>query len=434
MSRIAELEAALQARWDRDTLSVYADALEQQGDPRGELIRLELARISPTSQRRRGLLAAWLGDELDVLERSCTFAFGFVDDFYVPLAAQASQTSTSIALERLLHGPAGRYLRGLTLSGDPDEVDHQLALLAAAERPWLRRLEIHRFSDAPIASEQLAAIVPATPHLDELVLCGRHVARPPLHPGITTLRLEAGTLVVDDSSVLPQIRVLDLELRRAPAGDRSLELAAVSRTPALRVLDLSRNERDNPLPYVSLVPQLRTLDGIGRLERIRLPAQRMRDEIASVVAMLDRHPQLHVDVARRYRCFEDAFAGVAHDRLTVAEPRPFPPLDLATGEIRVVGRYASKLASLDALVHMLEDQWDGMDADARDACRALFDTIDALPRDEFTEDGDPVGGTFPVATLRAVIDACHDDWEGVLAMIDANLETEDFDRVELQVM
>jgi len=40
-----ELETALQRELDPDTLAVYADALEAVGDPRGELISLDLRRV-----------------------------------------------------------------------------------------------------------------------------------------------------------------------------------------------------------------------------------------------------------------------------------------------------------------------------------------------------------------------------------------------------
>jgi uncharacterized protein (TIGR02996 family) len=40
----SDLEAMLRASPDDDTLMIYADALIAEGDPRGELIALELRR------------------------------------------------------------------------------------------------------------------------------------------------------------------------------------------------------------------------------------------------------------------------------------------------------------------------------------------------------------------------------------------------------
>ena len=58
-----ELENALRARWDRDTLLVYADALQAAGDPRGELIAPDVEAAEPPitpwpALRRRPLLTA----------------------------------------------------------------------------------------------------------------------------------------------------------------------------------------------------------------------------------------------------------------------------------------------------------------------------------------------------------------------------------------
>src|SRR5262245_37701548 len=64
---IVGLETSLQAMWDPDTAAVYADLLASRGDPRGELIAidLELARRESDELRRRKreLLSSWLGAE-----------------------------------------------------------------------------------------------------------------------------------------------------------------------------------------------------------------------------------------------------------------------------------------------------------------------------------------------------------------------------------
>jgi hypothetical protein len=63
----SELEHSLVTSWRLDTLAVQADLLQQQGDPRGELMALDL---NPTPDdrgwrhRRQKLLAGWLGEPL----------------------------------------------------------------------------------------------------------------------------------------------------------------------------------------------------------------------------------------------------------------------------------------------------------------------------------------------------------------------------------
>src|SRR5436190_21372831 len=86
---VDELEAALLARWDRATLLVYADALQAAGDPRGELIALDVERAAKgytdeLATRRRKCLYEWLGG-VAILGRpwhEASFRDGFATDFH----------------------------------------------------------------------------------------------------------------------------------------------------------------------------------------------------------------------------------------------------------------------------------------------------------------------------------------------------------------
>lgn len=55
MASIEDLERSLQVRLEPDTFAVYADALQSQGDPRGEVIALDLEidAHAPSSITRR---------------------------------------------------------------------------------------------------------------------------------------------------------------------------------------------------------------------------------------------------------------------------------------------------------------------------------------------------------------------------------------------
>ena len=81
MSRLADLEAMVQSAWMRGTrvafgpdpefsrdelralLAVYADQLQELGDPRGELVAHDLLRTPTTDDRARfeALVGEWLG-------------------------------------------------------------------------------------------------------------------------------------------------------------------------------------------------------------------------------------------------------------------------------------------------------------------------------------------------------------------------------------
>jgi uncharacterized protein (TIGR02996 family) len=61
--------------WDRAALAVYADHLTAAGDPRGELIALELevedyGTTVEIDARRRVLLVEWIGGDRARLRRS----------------------------------------------------------------------------------------------------------------------------------------------------------------------------------------------------------------------------------------------------------------------------------------------------------------------------------------------------------------------------
>src|SRR5258705_9254400 len=119
MTSPAELEAQLEGprdRWDRGTLAVYADVLQAHGDPRGELIAIDLAieANGPTPQldvRRRQLLFAWLGDNVAPKVRSHRFGMIDLDPW---------------KLEFALEQPFARYLMGLRLAGERHVLQHNL--------------------------------------------------------------------------------------------------------------------------------------------------------------------------------------------------------------------------------------------------------------------------------------------------------------------
>ncbi|HET9988193.1 MAG TPA: hypothetical protein VFQ65_06730, partial [Kofleriaceae bacterium] len=78
MSALAELERELATAWSRDHLAVYADHLQALGDPRGELIAIDLAgRPAASEGRRAQLVATWLA-ELPAGRDSAAVDHGFL--------------------------------------------------------------------------------------------------------------------------------------------------------------------------------------------------------------------------------------------------------------------------------------------------------------------------------------------------------------------
>jgi hypothetical protein len=143
-----DLERARRATWSTAELVVYADHLQALGDPRGELIALDLAPRDerPWRERRRAVLAAWLGPEL-AASAGRLVQHGVIhelrDGHHPP---------------ELLDSPLGDVVRGFSTSCDhrggrsPGAVIAALERLAARPRPWLTRLAIDYSGDAPCAS------------------------------------------------------------------------------------------------------------------------------------------------------------------------------------------------------------------------------------------------------------------------------------------
>src|SRR5258708_20502667 len=117
------LEAALAAGFERladaewrDTLAIYADHLLAEGDPRGELIALDLqidthATTTELVARRASLLAAFLGhlrplDNPHLAWVGDTFSRGFVDD----LVIDADDPNACERLPAILASPIVPYL------------------------------------------------------------------------------------------------------------------------------------------------------------------------------------------------------------------------------------------------------------------------------------------------------------------------------------
>jgi hypothetical protein len=125
--RIAKLEAALQDTFDREHLAVYADALQARGDPRGELIAIDLhidahGSTAELAARRGELIAAWLGNF--AASRVVRVRYGFVH------VANVSPAE----IGPVLASPAGAHLRCIEVYGLGARLLEVLAALAAKPR------------------------------------------------------------------------------------------------------------------------------------------------------------------------------------------------------------------------------------------------------------------------------------------------------------
>jgi hypothetical protein len=378
-SRRTELEAALQARWDRETLAVYADYLEAIGDPRGPLIAIDLAiedrGATPELAADRGsALAAWLG-ELRAATR-----FGIVEAYYIGGDAE---------LDALFAAPFGEYLHALYVHAPAERIEPLLARLATRAWPWLRRLDLATADRArparPIATAVMAAVAAATPNLEILDLRADGLVRTPVHPRVTTLRLVGTRGIVVGEAAMPSVTTIELELDRDAARPADLPgLAAMlsPRTfPALRRLDLSRNEYAYPTALASNVgvfPFVLAIEQLERLAELRLPAVRDAVQARDLTRVLDRAPGLAIAIARMYR------GGPELDpRVRTPAPRPWWPDDQMSGReaLEILDAHGEQLGdelALSPIIDELEARWDTLAEPAREpwlAFWAFFDTL-----------------------------------------------------------
>lgn len=222
----AAFQEAIVARPDDDTPRlIYADWLEERGDPRGAFVRAQCAleRLSADDPRRPALedeaddLLAAHGEEwaapLRGVARGWRFRRGFVEHV---------EADGETFLSRAEAWFAAFPLRDVCLRLPP----RLMPDLAAC--PYLKRVESLAFHGHFLLDRDLRMLL-ASPHLDRLTALDLR------GHGIET----AGVRALVASALMPQLRVLDLRQNRA-VGDHAVRaLAAASSAAGLHTLDLS---------------------------------------------------------------------------------------------------------------------------------------------------------------------------------------------------
>lgn len=255
----AELEAAILAdQGNIEAYLVYADWLQQEGDPRGELIAVQVGRaeredgatLEDAEQRLLGEFSDGLLGELPEAGTRAQFRFGFLDS--VRLSDDAEGLSTGEQIEELCTLPDRRHLRelriGVAVQDDENHYDDVIQMLAkrAGQLPSLRSLFIgdFDFEECEISWSALGTVSPIYKAFPEL----------------EALKLRAGAMDLGERVNMPQLKRFAIE-----TGGLSLEsLGAVraSDWPELESLELwfgdpaygCTCELDNVLPLLNETP------------------------------------------------------------------------------------------------------------------------------------------------------------------------------------
>jgi hypothetical protein len=395
--RLRALEAQLQRQFDRGALAVYADELQREGDPRGEIIAFDLDQLATRRKsqerwaRRQAASKAWLGDAWED-DRIIDDRFGLI----------VGGVGSATDLDGLFDAAYADYILGLRIGGSSALLDATIRRIAEAPRPWLAHLVMTRvdleFPNAePVAVGE--GFADAAPNLRRLTVHGytHAVLETFSHPNVTSL-------VVTGIDVLralarqpwPSVVALDFAFGHGAGfgGDtvETLAAAIAHGFPALRQLDLSRNEPAPPgaghgagwaplcerchageLDVFALLAALH-LDQLGKL---RLPSLRSAAQIEAVQRAIDRMPELAaLEIARTYA--GTPAVTLQHPAATIPAPCPWPPPDqepMQTAAIFELGD-GQRLA-IDEAIALMEGAYAEMEEPQRAAWDELWRVLGA---------------------------------------------------------
>ncbi|MFT3697070.1 MAG: TIGR02996 domain-containing protein [Kofleriaceae bacterium] len=247
MASNPQLEQAIESNPDDKTAySVYADWLQSQGDPRGELVALSLAGGDTTAAQAKvlGPLAEYAktfdGNDGDTF----TWKNGFIDSAFLSHNTYSKpQGDLTKGLQLLLDHPAARFLRELrfAFNNDPNEDNCQslIDVLAAQPRPTIKSLFFGDIKYAGAARDEdqgedteiswysvgnLSELWKSVPNLEKLIVTS----------GSAESAMAGGTQLGELN--LPKLK--HLEFRTGGLEKSNFDAIVASQTPALEHLDV----------------------------------------------------------------------------------------------------------------------------------------------------------------------------------------------------
>ena len=402
MTELDRIEAALLASWDRENLAVYGDYLQANGDPRGELIAIDLhvERNGPSdelSARKRALIDAWLGPELAARVLAIgKISVGFVDIRW-GLAADE--------LERMLGVNAfASSLRAIALEDHDPGLRRAIDMICSIRPRWLERFGLARYPDAfdeklqpsiAIDDDRARAFADATPRLRVLTAAGANAFGELVHPSVRELCLydyNAIASLLHDGAPFVATTDIDLQLFDVPSESELASLLPACRFPVLRRLDLARNERH----HAQVFELLRDHPLVPQLAWLRVPSLRNDahvDAIEKIVAQMRGDAELVV--ARAYA----NTTRVPSPRITMPPLWPWSPAGLR-GHLAVAipGVTLKDTVKLNDVIKVLEVAFDQLPEPAREVWSGLWRQLAALAEP-------PPFSHAPQTTLRCSGDA-----------------------------
>lgn len=275
---------------------VYADWLQGQGHPRGELGVLQSARASRPDEAALAKAEQKLFDEhpelapprlTEVLRRprkagedlpSATWENGFLAAARLARGSERSPYTVRELLAELLAHPAARFLRELRIGGLGPDVHDYAEVIDELVRGCPSTLRVLSLVDLPPGSPEvvfadLADITPlleATPLLEELRLAGNQVKLGALDlPKLRRLAVATGdpdVLLAISKAKLPALESLELSSGDAPMPAAALAKVLGARWDVRRLAITRTANTDELVPWIlksALLPKLTSLDLSG---------------------------------------------------------------------------------------------------------------------------------------------------------------------------
>jgi hypothetical protein len=309
--RLDDIEEALHDSFDHDHLAIYADELRRRGDPRGELIAIDLHAddqidtnetgevTGELAERRRELLRSLLGP-VAAFHPLVRCRYGFVDLMFA--LRDEMRAGALAAFQAALAGPLGRYIRDATLYGDGQRLCDLVTALAQQPRPFLTRLSIegpHQLHYIDLPREVASRAAAMMPRLETLEAFGRRAVPAVEFPTVRNVVshcYDAVTALCASNGGPPCFPLVDnvnLRLFWTVPSQRLETLLPPAQLPSLRELDVSRcTEPVGDGAGYDVFKYLRGLAIAPQVERLRVPAVERLEQAANLQAAINRMPQL----------------------------------------------------------------------------------------------------------------------------------------------
>jgi hypothetical protein len=299
-----DLEEALHAAFDHEHLALYAEELLRLGDPRGELIALDLrldAAGAPAAlvERRRDLIASLLGPVASA-HPLVRCRYGFVDLMFA--VRDELRVGSMPAVDAVLKGPLGTFVRDVTLYGDGQRLRELMTSLGERPRPFLTRLSIegpHNLHYIDLPRELAVRAAGMLPRLRRLEASGRRAVPPVEFPTVREVVAncyDAMPALCASNGGPPCFPLVDRVNLRLVWTVPPLQLESLlppSQLPALRDLDVSRcTEPVGDSAGYDVFRYLRQTAIAPQIERLRVPGVDHLEQANNLQAAINRMPGL----------------------------------------------------------------------------------------------------------------------------------------------